>query len=256
MSTYDAIVPAGGTIDPEFAKLVGTDQKALIEFQGQSILSGILKALRESGVVRNIVVVGSSEVQNRAADFAAIGIAPGQSGPDNIFKGVEKLAQLDPDLRDVLIVTSDLPFLTAQGVRDYIALCPADKDICVAVVDAQTFNKTYPGTTSTFVSTKDGLFTLGGMFLMNAKKMPELRSSIERVFARRKSKLGMAALIGPMFIAKWMTKTLTIADLENKIQSLLGCSGKAIRGAPPELAFDIDYRDDYEYALQRFGEPK
>lgn len=250
VSTFDAIVPAGGTIDPAFAARVGTAEKALIEFNGKSILETTLRAIRDSGRIRNIVVVGSSKVQAKAADFAAIGIDQGDSGPENIFRGLEKLQEKGLELDKALIVTCDLPFLTAETVRNYIDLCPSDKDICVPVIEAKDFNLAYPGTSSTFVKTRDGTFTIGGMFLMNARKLPELRASIEQVFAKRKSKIGMAMLIGPAFIYKFLTKTLTIRDLEAKIESMLKCTGSAIRHAPVEMSYDIDYLDDYEYALK------
>jgi len=250
VSTFDAIVPAGGTIDPEFAAKVGTDQKALITFEGKSILETTLRALRDSGMIRNVVVVGSKDVQSKASDFAAIGLDPGSSGPENIFRGLDRLKELNPDMDQVLIVTCDLPFLSGDLIQRYLKMCPGDKDICVPVIEADDFNKAYPGTSSTFVKTRDGTFTLGGMFLMNGRKLPQIRTSIEKVFERRKSKLGMALLLGPVFVSKWLAKTLTIADLERKIQSMLGCSGKAVRGAPVELAYDIDYLDDYEYAAK------
>ncbi len=250
VSTFDAIVPAGGTIDPVFAAKVGTAEKALIEFEGKTILETTLRALRDSGRIRNIVVVGSPAIQAKAADFAAIGLDPGDSGPENIFRGLEKLKEKDSNLDKALIVTCDLPFLTPQTIQNYLDLCPPDKDICVPVIEAKEFNRAYPGTTSTFVKTKDGTFTIGGMFLMNARKMPEIRASIEQVFAKRKSKIGMAMLIGPTFIYKYLTKTLTIRDLEAKIESMLKCTGKAVRHAPVEMAYDIDYLDDYEYALK------
>lgn len=250
VSTYDAIVPAGGTIDPTFAGQVGTDEKALIEFSGRTMLDSVLGALRQSGMIRDIVVVGSKGVQERAANFAAIGLDQGSSGPENIFRGLDKLKEKNADLHHTLIVTCDLPFLTGDIVRRYLELCPLEKDICVPVIEAADFNTAYPGTSSTFVKTKDGTFTIGGMFLMNAQMMPVIRPSIEKVFAKRKSKLGMAALIGPAFAFKYLTKTLTIKDLEKKIESMLGCTGKAVRGAPVELAYDIDYQDDYDYAVK------
>jgi GTP:adenosylcobinamide-phosphate guanylyltransferase len=250
VTTYDAIVPAGGTLDPEFAAIAGTDQKALVRVGERTILECVLKALRESGIIRNIVVVGSPEVQSKARDFAAIGVDPGSTGPDNIFKGLDKLNASVPDLDKALIVTCDLPFITGESVRKYLEVCPNDVDICVPIIDEPDFHASFPGTSSTFVKTRDGVFTIGGMFLMNARNMPQIRSAIERVFAKRKSKLGMAKLIGPTFIFKFLTKTLTIRDLENKIQSMLGCTGKAVRGAPTELAYDIDDREDYEYAVR------
>jgi molybdopterin-guanine dinucleotide biosynthesis protein A len=250
VSTYDAIVPAGGTIDANFASLVGTEEKALIQLGERTILETILTALKESGRIRNIVVVGSENIENAAQPFGVKVIRPGESGPENIFRGLDALKEMDPALDKALIVTCDLPFLTAESVQNYIDRCPENRDVCVPVIEAEEFNRKYPGTSSTFVRTKDGVFTIGGMFLMNAKKMPSLRSQIESVFARRKSKLGMAMLIGPVFVYKWLSKSLTLRDLERKIESMLGCTGSAVRNVPVELAYDVDYQDDYEYAIK------
>lgn len=249
MSTFDAIVPAGGTIDGPFAEQAGTQVKALITFNGSTILETVLKALRESGKIRNIVVIGTPEVRAVATNFAAVGLEPGETGPDNIFRGLDHLKKLDPNLDKALIVTCDLPFISGETITKYVELCPLDKDICVPVIEEADFHRAYPGTSSTFVKTKDGTFTIGGMFMMNGRKLNELRTSIERVFAKRKSKLGMAMLIGPAFVMKYITKSLTLYDVEKKIESMLNCSGRAVRNAPVELAYDIDDLEDFSYAL-------
>ena len=41
VETYDAIVPAGGTIDETFAKLVGTSEKAAVERQIGPVFHGL-----------------------------------------------------------------------------------------------------------------------------------------------------------------------------------------------------------------------
>jgi molybdopterin-guanine dinucleotide biosynthesis protein A len=249
VSTYDAIVPAGGTIDAEFAARAGTSVKALIEFNGITMIETVLNSLKETGKIRNIVVIGERRIQEIAEKHGAHGLEPGQTGPENIFRGLDKLQQLEGNLDRAMIVTCDLPFLTSEIVLKYMQLCPTDKDICVPIIDADEFTRTYPGTTSTFVKTRDGTFTIGGMFMMNGNRLRDLRPAIERVFAKRKSKVGMAMLIGPGFVLKWLTKSLTIRDLERKIESMLGCTGSAVRGAPVELAYDIDDLEDYDYAV-------
>jgi molybdopterin-guanine dinucleotide biosynthesis protein A len=253
VSTLDAIVPAGGTIDPEFASRVGTDQKALIQLGDSTVLESILRALRESGRIRNIVVVGSPEVRRRASDFGALGAESGNSGPDSIFHGLDELKKHVPNVDRALIVTGDLAYLSGDVINRFLDLCPADRDICVPVIEEEEFHAVYPGTSSTFVKTRDGTFTVGGVYLMNAHKMPDIRIAMERVFAKRKSKLGMAMLIGPVFILKFLTKSLEIRDIENKIQSMLNCTGAAVRGAPAQLAYDLDDLEDYDYAAKLEG---
>ena len=38
MAGFDVVIPAGGEIDPGFAKVVGTKSKALIKFNDKTVL--------------------------------------------------------------------------------------------------------------------------------------------------------------------------------------------------------------------------
>ena len=60
----------------------------------------------------------------------------------------------------------------------------------------------------------------------------------------------MARLLGPLFIFRFLTRTLTVSQIERRALSILSCSGVSIRGCAPELAFDIDHPVDYRYAVQ------
>jgi len=73
---------------------------------------------------------------------------------------------------------------------------------------------------------------------------------IERVFQNRKSKIGMARILGLKFVYGYLTQSLTVSDVEAKVKDVLKCSAAAVPGSPPELAFDIDYQEDYHYAVQ------
>src|SRR5580658_5970061 len=98
---------------------------------------------------------------------------------------------------------------------------------------------------------KDESYTSGGAFLMEPQALRRAMPMIDRLFANRKSKIGMARLLGPALLFKYLSKTITIDDVERKALSLLGIKGKALRDAPPELAYDIDDLEDYEYAVSR-----
>jgi hypothetical protein len=43
---------------------------------------------------------------------------------------------------------------------------------------------------------------------------------------------------------------LTIPDIERKVYDMLSITGKAIIPSPPELAYDIDDFEDYDYAMR------
>jgi len=86
---------------------------------------------------------------------------------------------------------------------------------------------------------------MGCAFLVRPEALERNRETINKTFLARKSQIGMARLLGPLFVARFLTHRLTVADIERRCLSLLGCSGRGIRGCAPELAMDIDGPEDY-----------
>ena len=57
----DAILPAGGRIEGEFARVAGTEIKALIRFQNESLLQRAIETLKSTEGIHRIVVIGPEE---------------------------------------------------------------------------------------------------------------------------------------------------------------------------------------------------
>ncbi len=253
MATFDAIVPAGGRLSDAFSKVVGTRSKGLIRFDGRSILDRTIAALRDSGSVRRIVLVGPTEVAESAeAEKADTTVREGASGPENISRGLNFLLSNGPAPERVLVCTCDLPFITSDSVKKFLALCPDDKDICVPLISEEHFGDAFPQAPATFLKLQDGTYTTGCLYNMRLEALKRAMTHIERLFQRRKSKIGMARLLGGRFVWLMLTKRLMVSDIEHKVRELIGCTGAAIAGSPPELAFDVDYIEDYHYAVQSF----
>jgi CTP:molybdopterin cytidylyltransferase MocA len=251
MTNLDVILPAGGTLPSEFARVVGTSSKALINLDGKTILKTTLGVLRASDRINRIVVVGPREIENSLSAADADVVLPEMSsGPENIFKGLYWLNKTDTPPSHVLVLTCDLPFLTSEGLEKFLDMCPEGKDICAPLVSKEDFNEAFPNSEAMFVGLKDGAFTLGCMYVFNASALQKARPHIEKVFEQRKSKLGMARLLGTRFVLKWLTKTLSVQDIEKKVHALIDCEGAAVFNSPAELAYDIDYLEDYHYATQ------
>ena len=249
MAQVDVIIPAGGKINPAFARVVGTSNKALIKLEGKTVLSNTLECLRSMPGVRRIVVIGPEEVHAEAQGVADHALPEQKTGPQNIFSGLRWLTQCYDPAEQVLIVTSDLPFLNTQVLKTFIDLCPPGKDFCVPLISKDAFLDCFPSAEATFVTLRDGTWTTGCAYLATPKGLFTAIEHIERVFANRKSKLGMARILGPKFVYGYLTQKLTVTDVEEKVKDLLKCVGVAIPGSPPELCFDIDYIEDYHYAL-------
>lgn len=244
----DVALPAGGRISGAFATAAGTEIKALIRFDGETILRRTVRTLRASGCVGRIAVVGPEEVQAEARECGAdLVMDEGATGPDNIFRGIDALGEAHPHL---LIVTGDLPFLTPDSVRDFLALCPTDGDLCIPVISRESFEVLYPGLIRTDTPLRDGFVRLGGIFRVDAATLRRIRPHLEQMFAARKSNWQMARLIGPAFIVRYLLRRLTIRQIVEHAGEILQCRGVAVPNAPPELAFDIDLPEEFAYAEQ------
>lgn len=250
MVQFDVIVPAGGTINPDFARVVGTDSKALIKLEGRSVLGNTLECLRSVPGVRRIVVIGGDAVKKDVEGIADQVLPEGKTGPQNIFSGLRWLTKEHNPAEKVLIVTCDLPFISVEVLTRFINLCPADKDFCVPLIAQDAFAEAFPGAEATFVKMQDGTWTTGCAYLATPKGLFASVDSIEKVFENRKSKIGLARMLGLRFVYGYLTQKLTVSDVEAKVKQLLKCTGVAVPGSPPELAYDIDYVEDYHYALQ------
>jgi CTP:molybdopterin cytidylyltransferase MocA len=251
IEAVDAILPAGGRLSGEFARLVATEVKALVQLNGQTILRRAIEALQATGRVRRCLVIGPEEARAEAKGCGAETLPEGATGPENVFLGLESLqAAPRPAAARVLIVATDLPFLTAASLTEFLDACPQEADVAVPILTAETFETRFPGSPNTYTRLREGPVTLGGAFLINPAVLLGRRDHLERVFAARKSSLAMAKLLGPEFILRYLTGRLAVRHIEARCSRILGCAGRAVLEAPPELAYDIDLPEEYHYAVQ------
>ncbi len=247
----DVALPAGGRVTGEFARQAGTDIKALIRLDadGPTILEHTMTTLRATGRVGRIVVVGPEAVLSQARALGADGVvAEGATGPENILRGLAWLGESGTLAARVLVVTTDLPFLTPQSVRRFLAACPPDADVAIPIVTQQAYEARFPGSPNTFARLRDGAFTLGCVFLLEPRLLLQNRARLERLFAARKSQWRMVSLVGLPTLLRWMTGRLAVAHIVARAGAILGCRGAAVLDAPPELAFDIDLPEDFAHA--------
>lgn len=249
----DVILPAGGRIAGEFARDAGAVIKALIRRNGETLLARTIGALRETGHARRIVVVGAAgdaDLQAAAANADAL-LPEGETGPDNIFRALDYLRSDGLPPRPVLIVTTDLPFVTARALSGFLdRCCSADADLCIPVIERAAYETRFPHSENEFVRLADGQWTIGGAFLVRPDALEKSRTQLDCVFAARKSQIAMARLLGPLFIARFAFRQLTVAHIEQRCGQILGVRGAAVPGCAPELAFDIDQPSEYRYAVE------
>jgi len=254
MRNLDVIVPAGGRCDDTLKRIVNVENKALIKFGEHTILKTTINALRSSGRVRRIVLIGSEDIEKSEEARRVDQFLPeGKTGPENIFLGLEWLEKQSDPPSHVMIVTSDLPFLTAEVINKFLDLCPEGADFCVPLVSQADFLDVYPTADATFVKLLDGTWTTGCAYVATAPALRKAVRHINKVFKNRKSKFGMARVLGIGFVYRLLVQKLTVPDVEKKVQDLLQVNGVAVRHSPAQLSYDIDYQDDYYYALNNLA---
>ena len=254
----DAILPAAGRISGDFAVEAGAEIKALIPLCGRNLLERTVATLRATGRVGRIVIIGPRELTAHPAARAADAALPEVgSGPANILRGMEWLYEANGGrhAEQVLILTTDLAFLTSQAITSFLDACPGGLDACLPLIRREEFEARFPGLVIEYVRLRDGEWTMGCVFLVNPAAIARNRAMIERAFAARKSQIRMVRLLGPVFIARFLTRRLAIPHIEERCLKLLGCTGAGIRGCAPELALDIDRPEDYRYAAAHCVEP-
>jgi molybdopterin-guanine dinucleotide biosynthesis protein A len=256
-NSVDAVLPAGGRIAGQFAVEAAAEVKALISLGGRTVLERAICALRGSAYVEHIVVVGPERLCGHPAARGADAVLPELgTGPENILSGLEWLRHAGGGRwpERVLVMTTDLPFVTARVVDDYLEACPMGLDLCVPLVARAEFAARFPGAPAKYVKLRDGECTMGCAFVLNPETLTENWRHVENAYAARKSQWRMARLLGLGFILRFATRRLTVAEIESRCAEMLGCVGGAVWGSSPELAFDIDRLVEYRYAVHRLAQ--
>jgi len=247
----DVILPAGGRISGELAQAAGTEVKALFRLGGKTMLERTLEVVRATGRASRIVVVGPQEAAPYTKGLADVVLPETGSGSQNVLQGLEWLSAVNGE-EHALIVTTDLPFLTPDALNEFLDACPPQLDLCVPVITRQEFEVRFSRSAARYARLRDGEWLIGCAVLVRPAAVVSNRSLLDRVFAARRSKMAMVRLLGPSFVLRFLTRRLTVKQIEAKALDILGCTGSAIRVCAPELAFDIDYPEDYQHAAARW----
>lgn len=252
MTPYDVVIPAGGTIDSEYAQLIGTPCRALAPFgpARTPVLQIVVDALRASGCVRRIVCVAPRHIADGIGGVD-LWLPAAPHGTENILRGLDALDDLNAP---ALVCTSDLPLVGPAAIADFCARCDPNADVTLGLVRADAYNQAFPGAPpSTFVGLRDvGPVTIGGLFAVRPSSLLDNHALFARAFEARKNQWSMAQLLGPRLVAQFLTHRLTLKAITQRAEMLLRCRAQILLDTAPALACDMDTADDYTYAHQNY----
>ena len=248
---YDAIILAGGE-SKRLGQYAKQRYEAMIEIAGRPMVTFVARALKDSGKVERIFIAGPSEVL-ASCEFPdnTLLVNGGATIMETIQNAMERLEHSRP----VLVATADIPLLTPEAVRDFLAQCSRAKtaDLYYPVVARQINEKRYPGNKRTYVSLRDGVFTGGNLFLVNPAIVPGCLRTAEQIIAERKNPLKLCRIIGWSFVLKFLLRLLTVDEVEAQFSRLLGIRGAVIFSGYPELGIDVDKPSDLALVQSTFA---
>ncbi len=248
--TYDAVVLAGRYNTGRLKDVSDARLEAMIDVAGQPMVGRVLRSLRASRVVGQIALVGPEEELRPVLGPGTTVVAAGTDVLDNARRGMGALAS-----PAVLICTSDLPLLTGDAVRDFVDRCHAAgaADLYVPILAAEDAEARFPGMKRTYGRIREGRYTGGNIFLVRTGLPDAVWARAAEFVANRKSVIKLAGLLGPVYILKLLVFRPTVAELERRVETLLGISCRAVRTPYVEIGVDCDKPSDLALVRKVLG---
>lgn len=245
----EAIITAGGINtpdDPLYAR-TGIAKKALIPLAGQPMISWIVEALARSGLIDHIIIVGLKPDEVNMSDPLIYFVDSREGLLDNVLAGVDKVREVSPTAKKILLCSSDIPLITPEIVRGFIEECDSQEaDIYYAVVEEKTMEARFPGSKRTFVPFKGGRYTGGDAFLIDvaaAKGNVELFRSLT---GSRKNYLAQAQMLGFGFIIRFLLRLMTVHEAAERARQRMNLNARVVVTRFAELGMDLDKPHQYD----------
>lgn len=207
------------------------------------MLQHMLDALRSAGVTE-IAVVGGDEVRAACGSAVERFVDESPSGSENLLRALRAW----PDTERLVYATSDLPFVTASAIEDFISRVGLGA-LAVSLAEHGAFVDRFPGAPPGFgITLGRERVVNGGVFSIPQGAPEKLAAVATRFFEARKRPWRMASLVGPAVLIRFLSGRLRVTDLETMAIHVLQVPAQALRGCAPELAFDVDTAAEYSYA--------
>jgi len=226
------VILAGGTVDEEFARVLGTDRKAEARINDEMSLEWVRRAAEQAGY--ECVVVG------RAGSAPGV-IAEGETATDNMIRGADALPFVDL----YLMIPGDSPFVTADDFRNFAEFCeqkrPAGRPFCaLGVCPAEAFVQEFPDAPATPTRTLEGPFLAGALYGCNRLGLDRSQQIIRDARRNRKQILRLALRLGLPTLLSVALGRVSLPNIERKLGGLIDGEVAIWRGASARSVMDFD----------------
>ena len=186
-----ALILAAGELTEEWRTVCAEEavsHRALLQIGNRSMVQIAVDALQNGANVHRLLIAG-----NLPLPMGCIAVAGGATLLETLLNGVAALSQEETTL---LVATADMPFLTADAVREFERKVPSDAGFAYAIVPMERYGEKYPSLRRTTLKLREGVFTGGNLVLLRRDAFVKNREIIEEAYRKRKSIPALAALLG------------------------------------------------------------
>ncbi len=228
--------------------------KALIEINSRPMVEYVIDSLKASKSVSKIAVV-APPISHSSSWLDKVDLLITSEGTltENMKIGLSTLNSLHP----VLIVSSDIPLITAEAIDDFINQCKKkDVDIFYPIISKKSVESLFPEVSRTYVFLREGIYTGGNVGLVNSQAILNNMETIQRAYKMRKSPVKLLRILGLRFILKFIFRRLAISELEEAVSQLLNSKSKAVVTDYPQIGVDVDKISDLNLVWKVLGSEK
>ncbi|MBU0611044.1 MAG: nucleotidyltransferase family protein [Armatimonadetes bacterium] len=238
-----AIVMANGEAC-KLARKLDVPHKALLDVGGAAMIDRVLQAVKDCPDLGEVVVscLPDGPIARHLGDRAALA----QPADPTFLGGIAEGFRLLPDMNRALLVTCDMPLLTSDAICYFAGEAARwpDADLVYGMVDVHLTRERYPEARRTAIKMREGNYTASGFSVVSRRFVEECGPKLMAAFRARKSKFAMARLLGYSFLARLAVGTLSLQQIIDRAEELLGGRCAAVPIPYPECGFDVDSEAD------------
>lgn len=225
--------------------LGGARPKALVEVDGVPMLERVVACLREAQGDPPVFVSCDDPAllaaTPRLAALAAQGALrhhpSGTSPAASVFDFLRRHGSTAP----TLVTTADHALLMPTMVRYFCtAAAAAGADLAAAVVEESVLRERYPDSRRTFIALRGGAITGANLFLFRTPESAAAARFWTRAEAVRKQPWKLAALFGPVTLARFAAHRLDLDEAAERVSAAMDLRVAAVRMPFAECAIDVD----------------
>lgn len=237
-----AVIVAGGVPGPDDPLFPDTQgqPKALIDLCGRPMVSYVEQACYGCPSITSVTIVGLDSIHAPLFDSRSAHL-PDQGGlVANTRAGLEyALSATGPG--HIVAMSGDIPLLQADHITSFLAGCiPRDKVAYYRFVRHEVVEGRFPNARRTYTRLRSATATQADLFLLHTDLLASNDALWESLANARKQPWRMARLVGIGVLLKLLLRRLTLDDLAQTAERLLGGPVSVGFLNAPEPAMDVD----------------